>query len=642
LTTTLYPNGIDNNDSIPEAIDLVSPVKAEFVNRLRHAVIAIENELGIDPSREFGTVRARLDYLQDNLVDCVNTGIEGIEVKDEGITVVDPTTKINFIGDAVVATDAGDGQADVEISFNLRVVQESILVVDDQTLLTLSETPNDSTTVQMYLNGKKQQYGADYFVNGSLVTFLNNDLTLKATDDIEFFYIVFGGRAFQETIPINMIGQVDFVLSNTPSNNDAVQLFVNGKKQEYNVDYTVSGSNVTFISSDLILEPSDVLEAWYVLFAGAASGGGSGDDGYGVYIQTETVGGTTTGPVLRRTIEFDNAVGVDLGSVPNRFVVTLYNQLIQDSSSDFTQRPRLRFDGNVTVSDDGTPGSEATVVDILPGICGGCDVVVNNKSDFGTFTGGVATLAANTSYCISGTIDLGSDRIVMQDGTIIIGCDKTTSSITSTNTTATISATAMDGSRISNVRIENTGTGRSLDLVFANTDVDEFEFEGVEFEASAAETLNISGQFNFAKIYNCVFLGNSSDSLIRFDGSGSGEGHLQVDDCIMQDASIAIDFSRTGTAANSVRLHGNRFESCGFGLAIGSGNVAADSIIVNDNVIIGPATNDQFYDRDASGSAPGLLLIANNILTGTYANPPWDPAGDVTSENNLLNGSTLI
>jgi hypothetical protein len=63
FVATEYPNTIDNNVTLPQAIDLVTPVQGEVVNRLRDAIIAIESELGVDPSREFGTVRARLDAL---------------------------------------------------------------------------------------------------------------------------------------------------------------------------------------------------------------------------------------------------------------------------------------------------------------------------------------------------------------------------------------------------------------------------------------------------------------------------------------------------------------------------------------------------------------------------------------------------
>lgn len=60
---TTYPNQIDDNTSVPQIIDLKTPVNADSVNTLRGAVLAIEAELGIDPSREYGTVRARLDAL---------------------------------------------------------------------------------------------------------------------------------------------------------------------------------------------------------------------------------------------------------------------------------------------------------------------------------------------------------------------------------------------------------------------------------------------------------------------------------------------------------------------------------------------------------------------------------------------------
>ena len=58
-----YPNELDDSTTLPPAIDLVTPIKAEAVNRLRDAIIAIEQELGVDPSAAFGTVKARLDAL---------------------------------------------------------------------------------------------------------------------------------------------------------------------------------------------------------------------------------------------------------------------------------------------------------------------------------------------------------------------------------------------------------------------------------------------------------------------------------------------------------------------------------------------------------------------------------------------------
>ena len=61
---TLYPAQIDNNVSLPRVTDNSTPVQGETVNRLREAVIAIENELGAKPSGGFSTVRARMDHIE--------------------------------------------------------------------------------------------------------------------------------------------------------------------------------------------------------------------------------------------------------------------------------------------------------------------------------------------------------------------------------------------------------------------------------------------------------------------------------------------------------------------------------------------------------------------------------------------------
>lgn len=64
MSGTTYPTSIDNNSSLPLTTDNVTQVKAQVINDVRSAVLAIETELGVDPSREFSTVRARLDAIQ--------------------------------------------------------------------------------------------------------------------------------------------------------------------------------------------------------------------------------------------------------------------------------------------------------------------------------------------------------------------------------------------------------------------------------------------------------------------------------------------------------------------------------------------------------------------------------------------------
>lgn len=62
-----YPESLDDSSTLPVTIDNVTPVKAEIVNRLRSSVISTQTELGVLPSGTFGTVRARLDDLDQTI-----------------------------------------------------------------------------------------------------------------------------------------------------------------------------------------------------------------------------------------------------------------------------------------------------------------------------------------------------------------------------------------------------------------------------------------------------------------------------------------------------------------------------------------------------------------------------------------------
>ena len=59
-----YPAQIDNSQSLPTAVDNLTPVQGAIFNKLRDAVLSIETELGVKPSATYGTVRARLNALE--------------------------------------------------------------------------------------------------------------------------------------------------------------------------------------------------------------------------------------------------------------------------------------------------------------------------------------------------------------------------------------------------------------------------------------------------------------------------------------------------------------------------------------------------------------------------------------------------
>lgn len=64
---TKYPSQIDNNSTIPIAVDNRTPINASSVNVLREAIIKIETELGTTPKSTYGSVSARLDQLESVL-----------------------------------------------------------------------------------------------------------------------------------------------------------------------------------------------------------------------------------------------------------------------------------------------------------------------------------------------------------------------------------------------------------------------------------------------------------------------------------------------------------------------------------------------------------------------------------------------
>src|SRR5690348_9475823 len=72
------------------------------------------------------------------------------------------------------------------------VFQETVSVTNNQTLFSLSQTPSTASSVSMYVNGVKQQYGVDYTVSGVSVEYSSTPLI--STDVVEFTYFISSGN----------------------------------------------------------------------------------------------------------------------------------------------------------------------------------------------------------------------------------------------------------------------------------------------------------------------------------------------------------------------------------------------------------------------------------------------------------------
>lgn len=77
------------------------------------------------------------------------------------------------------------------------------------------------------------------------------------------------------------------------------------------------------------------------------------------------------------------------------------------------------------------------LVDSVGGTTPSNFVWVKEPSDFGTSVGGVITLAANTTYYITTTVDLNGDRLVGNENTTLLGATSEISRLTSTGLGAT-------------------------------------------------------------------------------------------------------------------------------------------------------------------------------------------------------------
>lgn len=123
MTYTKYPNSIDTSSELPKATDNVTPVMAEVINRLREAILAIENELGINPSSIYGTVRDRLDaldgyassdgYAQDGYSITIYDGYD-ITIQYDGYD-LPPRSKLNFSGNVTLLDDEFNDVIEVNI-----------------------------------------------------------------------------------------------------------------------------------------------------------------------------------------------------------------------------------------------------------------------------------------------------------------------------------------------------------------------------------------------------------------------------------------------------------------------------------------------------------------------------------------------
>ncbi len=135
------------------------------------------------------------------------------------------------------------------------------------TTFTLANTPNPSASLALFRNGLLMSAAADYTLSGNTITFQNAAVP-QTWDALAASYRLAGtipnvGFVDAET-PAGTIDGVNtgFTFSKLPSPTSSVAVYRNGVHLSAGIDFTVSGSSLSFLSGQ-IPQPGDNLLCFY-------------------------------------------------------------------------------------------------------------------------------------------------------------------------------------------------------------------------------------------------------------------------------------------------------------------------------------------------------------------------------------------
>jgi len=146
------------------------------------------------------------------------------------------------------------------------------LFVDDETpsgtingsntVFTLANVPNPASSVEVFLDGMMQRAGVDYSLSSATVTFTSAPISGAI---LRAYYRFISATAYNfvgEEGPAGTVNSSNtvFTLAHSPSPVGSLKLFLNGILQKRTVDYTLSGSTITFTTAPTT---GDTLYAFY-------------------------------------------------------------------------------------------------------------------------------------------------------------------------------------------------------------------------------------------------------------------------------------------------------------------------------------------------------------------------------------------
>ncbi len=135
------------------------------------------------------------------------------------------------------------------------------------TIFTLANVPNPSTSLALFRNGLLLTQGGDYMLAANAITFQTGALP-QPNDVLAAFYrlsVSIPGVGFvDQQTPTGAINGVNavFALAQTPSPANSLEVYRNGLLMSAGIDYTLSGAVITFMTG-LVPQSTDTLSCSY-------------------------------------------------------------------------------------------------------------------------------------------------------------------------------------------------------------------------------------------------------------------------------------------------------------------------------------------------------------------------------------------
>ncbi len=134
---------------------------------------------------------------------------------------------------------------------------------------TLANTPVSSTSLSLFRNGLLQSVGVDYTLSGMTITFLTGAIPQANDILLASYRVATGGSTtnnfVDDATPAGTINGTNlvFTLAYAPNPATSLKLYKNGLLLSQGVDYSISGSTITFSSTATAPQTGDSLVAFY-------------------------------------------------------------------------------------------------------------------------------------------------------------------------------------------------------------------------------------------------------------------------------------------------------------------------------------------------------------------------------------------